>query len=91
MIGHFDPTENQLELARVGRQMMAFSEDFMGLNKLKEAELVQLNQLSSVGDKLTTYGTAWGITAKDLTRTDLELIDDFMHQRLSTQKFEGLY
>jgi len=91
LIGHFDPTENQLELARIGRQMMAFSEDYYGLKHVPEQQLNELNQLSSIGNKLTTFGTAWGITAKDLTRTDLELIDDFMHQRLSTQKFEGLY
>jgi len=71
--------------------MMAFSEDYYGLKHVSEQQLTELNQLSSIGDKLTTFGTAWGITAKDLTRPDLELIDDFMHQRLSTQKFEGLY
>ena len=87
MIGHFDPTENQLELARVGRQMMAFSEDYYGLKHVSEQQLTELNQLSSIGDKLTTYGTTYGISAKDLKQQDLELIDDFMHQRLATQKF----
>jgi len=90
LIGHFDPTENQLELARIGRQMMEFSENYYGLKHVPEQHMNELNQLSSIGDKLTTYGTAWGITAKDLKRPDLELIDDFMHQRLATQKFEGV-
>jgi len=91
LFGHFDPTENQLELARIGRDMMEFSEMYFGLKHVPEQQLTELNQLSSIGDKLTTFGTVWGISAKDLTRADLELIDDFMHRRLSTQKFEGLY
>ena len=87
MIGHFDATENQLALAKLGRQMMEFSENYPGLKHVKEQQMAELNQLSSIGDKLTTYGTTYGIGAKDLKQQDLELIDDFMHQRLATQKF----
>jgi|TARA_B110000503_G_scaffold82671_1_gene126213 hypothetical protein len=81
MQAQFEATAQQKELASIGRAMMDFSENYgveFGLGKLKDEGFKMLNDLSSVGNKLTRYGTVFGTTLKSFSAEELELIAKFM-------------
>lgn len=81
----FEATAQQKQLANIGRQMMDFSEAYTGLNRLRDEQLRELNELSHVGNMLTHYGAPFGTTRKDFTDEDLQLIAGFMKNTLDTQ------
>jgi hypothetical protein len=85
MTPFFEATEQQKELARIGREMMNFSEQYPALKGLKEAQFKTLNQLSAVGNMMTAYGAPWGTRFSDFSEDDLELIAKFMKKELDVQ------
>jgi hypothetical protein len=84
----FETTESQKKLARIGQQMMDFSEYYgqtHPLNKLTDEQLSELNELSHVGNMLTYYGAPFGTSRKDFSDKDMQLIARFMKKTLDTQ------
>jgi len=77
----FEATQEQKQLAKIGRDMMDFSEEYgkiHGLRAVTDNGLRTLNNMSHVGNMLTQVGGVWGTTVKDFTDADRELIVQWM-------------
>lgn len=85
MQGYYEATAEQKELANIGRMMIDFSEYYPNLKGMKEAAFKTLNDISTVGTKLTSYGTTWGAKITDFSEYELKLIDGFMKKELDIQ------
>ena len=85
----FEATQEQKQLAKIGREMMDFSEQYGKINGLKAVTddgLRTLNNLSHVGAALTHFGATFGTTAKDFSEEDRELISKFMHKKVDIER-----
>jgi len=88
----FEATQEQKQLATIGRQMMDFSEDYgkiHGLKAVTDDGLRTLNNLSHVGNALTHFGANWGTTAKDFSEEDRELIVQWMQGTVTVDRKAG--
>ena len=88
-MAYFEATQEQKQLASIGREMMDFSEQYGKINGLKavtEDGLRTLNNLSHVGAALTHFGATFGTTAKDFSEEDRELISKFMHKKVDIER-----
>jgi hypothetical protein len=77
----FEATQEQKQLATIGREMMNYSEEYGKINGLKAVTddgLRTLNNLSHVGAALTHFGATFGTTAEDFSDEDRELIVQWM-------------
>jgi len=85
----FEATQEQKQLATIGRQMMDYSEEYgkiHGLKAVTDDGLRTLNNLSHVGNALTHFGATWGTTAKDFSEEDRELIVQWMQKRIVIER-----
>jgi hypothetical protein len=85
----FEATQEQKQLATIGRQMMDYSEEYgkiHGLKAVTDDGLRTLNNLSHVGNALTHFGATWGTTAKDFSEEDRELIVQWMQKRVVIER-----
>ena len=85
----FEATQEQKQLATIGRQMMDYSENYgkeFGLKAVTDDGLRTLNELSHVGNMLTHYGATWGTTLKDFTEADMQLISKFMKKEVDIER-----
>ena len=85
----FEATQEQKQLAKIGRDMMDFSEEYgkiHGLRRVTDNGLRTLNNLSHVGHKLTQVGGVWGTTVKDFDDADRKLITDFMQNKVDIER-----
>ena len=85
----FEATQEQKQLATIGRQMMDYSENYgveFGLKAVTDDGLRTLNNLSHVGNMLTKYGATFGTKLKDFTQEDLELITLFMQKKVDIER-----
>ena len=92
-MAYFETTNEQKQLATIGRAMQDYSEDFgkhHGLGHLKDAGMQILNELSQVGGMLIRYGVTFGITAKNFTEADMQLIAQFMKGTYTNEYLSGL-
>jgi hypothetical protein len=92
-MAYFETPQAQKQLAKVGRQMQDYSEDFgkiHGLKQLKEGGLRILNELSQVGGMLIRYGVTFGTVHKDFTDEDLLLVAKFMKGELTNDYLKEL-
>jgi|TARA_B110000977_G_C10641240_1_gene324138 hypothetical protein len=92
-MAYFETPQAQKQLAKVGRQMQDYSEDFgkiHGLKQLKEGGLRILNELSQVGGMLIRYGVTFGTVRKDFTDEDLLLVAKFMKGELTNDYLKEL-
>jgi len=55
----YDPTENQIVVAKIGRKLMDISVN-TPMKGLKDDEIARTNRMSSFGDALTRFGTSFG-------------------------------
>jgi hypothetical protein len=88
-MAYFEATQEQKQLASIGREMMDFSEQYGKINGLKAVTddgLRTLNNLSHVGAALTHYGATFGTTAKDFSEEDMELITLFMQKKVDIER-----
>jgi hypothetical protein len=79
----FEATQEQKQLATIGREMMNYSEEYGKLHGLKAVTddgFRTLNNLSHVGAALTHFGATFGTTAKDFSEEDRELIVQWMQK-----------
>ena len=86
---YFEATQEQKQLATIGREMMDFSEQYGKINGLKAVTddgLRTLNNLSHVGAALTHFGATFGTTAKDFSEEDRELITLFMQKKVDIER-----
>jgi hypothetical protein len=89
MKAFFEATPQQKALAKIGREMMDFSEQYgvkHGLKGVTEDGLRTLNELSHVGNMLTKYGATWGTKFEDFADADLELITLFMQKKVDIER-----
>jgi hypothetical protein len=89
----FELSDNQKSLARIGREMQDYSEDFgkkYGLGQLKDPALKILNELSQVGGMMIRYGATFGTKRKDFTDQDMQLIADFVKGTYTNEYLSGL-
>ena len=86
---YFEVTKQQTSLAKIGREMMDFSEYFPGLGKLKDHQLATLNTMSHVGNMLTKIGVTFGPRLKDLTAENREMIAKFVKKHGGTKADEA--
>ena len=80
-ITFFEATTEQKKLAKIGREMMNYSEEYGKINGLKAVTddgLRTLNEMSHVGNMLTRFGATYGTSAKDFNDADRELIVSWM-------------
>ena len=85
----FEATQEQKQLATIGRQMMDYSEEYGKLHGLKAVTddgLRTLNNLSHVGAALTHFGATFGTTAKDFSDEDRELIVQWMQKSVVIER-----
>ena len=85
----FEATQEQKQLATMGRAMMDYSEEYgkiHGLKAVTEDGLRTLNNLSHVGAALTHFGATWGTTAKDFSEEDRELIVQWMQRAVVIER-----
>jgi len=61
MQSYYDPSSNELALARIGRNLMEISAN-APMKGLKDAEIGRFNRMASFGDALTRVGTTFGPT-----------------------------
>ena len=88
-MAYFEATTEQKQPARIGREMMDFSENYGKVNGLKAVTddgLRTLNELSQVGSMLTRYGATFGTTQKDFTEADMALIAKFMQKQVVIER-----
>ena len=88
-MAYFEATQEQKQLASIGREMMDFSEQYGKINGLKavtEDGLRTLNNLSHVGNALTHFGATFGTTAKDFNDEDRELIVAWMQGTVTIER-----
>ena len=78
----YEATENQKQLAVIGRAMMDMSE-YANCKGMKEEDFKLLNDMSHVGNLLTKLGNAFGPKLdKDFTQEDMDLIARFMKKEI---------
>jgi hypothetical protein len=85
----FEATQEQKQLATIGREMMNYSEEYgklHGLGKVTDDGLRTLNNLSHVGAALTHFGATFGTTAKDFSDEDRELIVSWMQKSVVVER-----
>jgi hypothetical protein len=85
----FEPTEQEKQLIAIGRDMMDFSENYgkiHGLKAVTDDGLRTLNNLSHVGNMLTHYGAPYGTKQKDFSEADMELISNFMQEKVDIER-----
>ena len=85
----FEATQEQKQLATIGRQMMDYSEEYgkiHGLKAVTDDGLRTLNTLSHVGSALTHFGATFGTTAKDFSDEDRELIVQWMQKSVVIER-----
>ena len=85
----FEATQEQKQLAAIGRDMMDYSENYgkeFGLRNVTDDGLRTLNNLSHVGNMLTRVGGAWGTTVNDFTDEDRKLIVAFMQKEVDIDR-----
>jgi hypothetical protein len=85
----FEATQEQKQLATIGRQMMDYSEEYgkiHGLKAVTDDGLRTLNNLSHVGAALTHFGATFGTTAKDFSEEDRELIVQWMQKSVVIER-----
>ena len=88
-MAYFEATQEQKQLARIGREMMDFSEEYgklHGLGPVTEDGLRTLNNLSHVGSNLTHFGATFGTTAKDFSDEDQALIVAWMQKSVVIER-----
>ena len=86
---YFEATTQQKQLARIGSEMMDWSEDYgklYGLKGVTDNGLRTLNDMSHVGRRLTTVGTAFGASLDSFTEDDKKLIADFMQKKVDIER-----
>lgn len=59
MKNYYDPTPEQLKLAKLGRRLMDHANS-VPMKGMKDAEIGYYNRMSSFGDTLTRVGTLFG-------------------------------
>jgi len=59
MRSYYDPSANELKLARIGSRLMDIAAK-MPMKGLKDAEIARSNRMASFGDGLTRVGTPFG-------------------------------
>lgn len=59
MKSYYDPSKNQIILARIGRRLMDISAS-APMKGLKDAEIGRYNRMATFGDSLTRFGTTFG-------------------------------
>jgi len=92
-MAQFETPLAQKSLAKIGREMQDYSEEFgkiHGLKQLKEGGLRILNELSQVGGMMIRYGVTFGTTQKDFTEEDMQLIAAFMQGKFTNEYLSGL-
>ena len=92
-MAQFETPQAQKSLAKIGREMQDYSEEFgkvHGLKHLKEGGLRILNELSQVGGMLIRYGVTFGTTLKDFTEDDMQLVAAFMKGTITNEYLSGL-
>ena len=77
----YEATENQKQLAVIGRAMMDMSE-YANCKGMKEEDFKLLNDMSHVGNMMTKVGNTFGPRMKDFTQEDLDLIARFMKKEI---------
>ena len=85
----FEATQEQKQLATIGREMMNYSEEYgklHGLGKVTDDGLRTLNNLSHVGGKLTRYGATFGTTSKNFCEEDRALIVAWMGKTVTIDR-----
>ena len=85
----FETTEQQRQLAAIGRDMMDWSENYgreHGLKAVTDNGLRTLNELSHVGNMLAHFGAPYGTRARDFTDADRELIIQFMQKKIDIER-----
>jgi hypothetical protein len=88
-MAYFEATQEQKQLATIGREMMNYSEEYGKINGLKAVTdngLRTLNELSQVGNMLTHYGATFGTTQKDFTDADMQLISKWMQGAVTVER-----
>ena len=88
-MAYFEATQEQKQLAQIGREMMDFSENYgkiHGLKAVTDNGLRVLNNLSHVGAALTHFGATFGTTERDFTDEDRKLIVDFMQKKVDIER-----
>ena len=88
-MAYFEATQEQKQLASIGRAMMDFSEEYgkiHGLKAVTDEGLRTLNNLSHVGSALTHFGATFGTTAKDFSEEDQELIVAWMQKAVVIER-----
>ena len=78
---YFEVTKQQTSLAKIGREMMDFSES-ASMTGLKDKDIKHYNDLSEVGYMLTQVGTSFGVKDKDFNSEHRRVIAEF-------QEFKG--
>ena len=81
MQAFFEATEQQKQLASIGRAMCDMSE-YANCKGMKDADFKLLNDMSHVGMMLTRMGSAFGVTFKDFTAEELDLIARFVKKEI---------
>ena len=85
----FEATPQQKQLADIGRAMMDWSEEYgkvHGLRRVTDNGLRTLNDMSSVGYKLTTVGGPWGTKTDDFSDAERQLIVAFMKKEIDIER-----
>ncbi len=74
----YDPTDNEIIVANIGRKLMEISVN-MPMKGVKDEEIARSNRMSSFGDALTRFGTTFGpknleevLKASSVTRKEAE-------------------
>ena len=77
----FEATEQQKQLADLGRSMMDMSE-YANCKGMKEEGFKLLNDLSHVGNLLTKVGMPFGPKLNDFSAEDMDLIKRFERKEI---------
>ena len=88
-VTHFEATQEQKQLATIGREMMNYSEEYgkiHGLKAVTDNGLRTLNELSHVGNMLTTFGATFGTTQRDFSEEDQKLIVAWMQKKVDIER-----
>jgi hypothetical protein len=88
-MAYFEATQEQKQLAAIGREMMDYSENYgkeFGLKAVTDNGLRTLNNLSHIGAALTHFGATFGTTAKDFSEEDRELIVSWMGKTVVVER-----
>ena len=86
---YFEATPQQKQLARIGSDMMDWSEEYgkiHGLKAVTDNGLRTLNDMSHVGRRLTTVGAAFGASLNSFSDDDKKLIADFINKKVDIER-----